>query len=201
MNLTSRRIPGLAVLLALLALAACTGMRGRTSRTGRADDPNVRGLRGDNGEVFVSDQDLAPMDEWIKRRRWILADDVEIDASKEYFSQYVSIAARIGVVHQELTESGGVTTTTLTYTGRPEDLDMVSAPRVLVGLGITASARKRLVLRLHKTTNPDVPVRFRLVARGKASAGVGDQVVNRAPELGMGATLRRGETGYVFEEQ
>jgi hypothetical protein len=191
--------------LALLAvLPACTGSarRGRAARgdASPADpSPGVRG--GASGEVFVSDADLAPMDEWIKRRRWILADDVEIDASKEYFSQYVSIAARVGLVSQEISEAPGVTTTVLTYVGAPESLDMTAAPRVLVGLGITASARRRLVLRLHKTVNPDLPVRFRLVARGKASAGVGDRVVSRAPELGMGATLRRQGDRYVFEEQ
>jgi hypothetical protein len=32
--------------------------------------------------------------------------------------------------------------------------------------------------------------------------GVGDQVVERSPELGLGATLRRLSTGgYAFEEQ
>jgi hypothetical protein len=151
--------------------------------------------------VFVSDADLAPMDEWIKRRRWVIGDEVEIDASKEYFSQVVSVAARTGLVRQEVSEAGGVTTTVLTFVGRPEDLDVTAAPRVLVGLGLTASARRRLVLRLHKTVNPDLPVRFRLVARGKASGGVGDKVLQRADELGAGATIRREGGRWVFEEQ
>ncbi len=192
------------VLLGLAALSApvaCTpGARPRDGRTDRADASDAPAAKG--SEVFVSDADLAPMDAWVRVRRWILGDEVEIDASREYFGSLVSVATRIGYVKQEIAEEAGVTTTTLTFLGRPEAVDVQTAPRVLVGTGLTASARKRLVLRLHRTTNPDVPVRFRLVARGKASTGVGDQVVSRAPELGLGASIRRlPQGGYGFEEQ
>jgi hypothetical protein len=198
MTAATRRLALLSLALVLAAaVPACRGgAGGRGSRDGSSSSAQQGG-----GDVFVSDEDLAPMDEWIRRSRWVIGDEVEIDASKEYFSQYISIAARTGVVKQELSESDGVMTTVLTFLGRPEDLDMTSAPRVLVGLGLTASARKRLVLRLHKTVNPDVPIRFRLVARGKASGGVKDRVLQRANELGTGATIRRVEGRHVFEEQ
>jgi hypothetical protein len=200
--MNAHRVALCAAVACAFAFPACTGgTRDRRSRSARGDASPETSSPDRSGEVFVSDKDLAPMDEWIKRRRWVLGDEIEIDASKEYFSQNVSIAARTGIVQQELTESHGVTTTVLTFVGRPEDLDMTSAPRVLVGLGLTASARRRLVLRLHKTVNPDLPVRFRLVARGKASGGIGDRVLQRADELGAGATIRRVDGRYVFEEQ
>jgi hypothetical protein len=188
-----------------VVLAGCTaGARDRRARggagSGAGDDG--AGARGGSGEVFVSDAELAPMDAWIRRRLWILGDQVEVDASKEYFSQVVSVVARTGYVRQDISEAGGVTTTVLTFLGRSGEVDVTNAPRAMVGTGLTITARERLVMRLHKTTNPDLPVRFRLVARGRASAGSGDQVVQRGPELTLGARIRRlPGGGHAFEEQ
>lgn len=202
-----RAIRVLAVVLAIgagLATVACTpGSRTRGGRGEGRDRPAPADPSGGGGgEVFVSDAELAPMDQWVKQRRWILGDQVEIDASREYFGAIVSIATRIGFVKQEINEAGGVTTTTLTFLGRPEQVDVQTAPRVLVGTGLTVTARRSLTLRLHRTTNPDLPVRFRLVARGKASTGSGDLVAQRGDQLGIGASLRRlPGGGYAFEEQ
>ena len=188
------------------ALASCKSGARRESRVGaqetggREGNPSQPGAEA--GEVVLTDADLAKMDAWVKRRRWILADDVDIVASREYFGPIVSITERIGVIRREDTDLGGDAISTMTFTGPREAIDVQTAPRVFIGTGLSVMARRRLTLRLLKTHAGDasVPVRIRINASGKASTGVGDQVAQRADALVMGARVFRGPDGqYAFD--
>ena len=155
-----------------------------------------------SGDVSLSDQDLAPIDGYIKKRGWILGDVVEVVASKEYFVQYISIAARIGLVKRVDSEDDNGMTSVITFLGSPEQLDVSTAPRLLIGTGITVSARQKLVLRFARTRNPDVPVRLRITAQGKARQGVGDQTLRKEEMIVIGVGLRRAPGGgWQYEEQ
>jgi len=198
------------VILSAIALCAllpaCQGggrrARGTGAQGGDATGSEPRTSGGGGGVVALTDQDLAPMDAWIRRRFWVLGDDVEIVASKEYFIQNLSIAARIGAVQRRDEEGPEEARSVLTYVGPPETLDVTSAPRVLIGTGVTVTARRTLTIRFVRTTNPDLPVRVRIAANGKASLGSGDQVTRRESALVLGAQIRRGPDGvYRFEEQ
>ena len=186
----------------LLGAAGCTGdaRRGRGDRTadgGAGEDPAC-----DTGPtVSLTDQDLAPMDGYIRRRFWILGDDVEIVASKEYFIQNLSIAARIGYVKREDKESENEGISILTFLGKPGEVDFSNAPRVLVGTGISVLARRSLTIRFTRTTSADLPVRIRIAANGDARMGMGSQVSRRDASIVLGAQLRRVSGAYVFEEQ
>ena len=61
---------------------------------------------------------------------------------------------------------------------------------------------KRLVVRLVRTTNVDLPVRLRIAANGNARLGAGNDVRRREASIVIGAQLVRGPGGaYRFEEQ
>jgi|GEM_PF-2240976 len=155
-----------------------------------------------SGQVSLSDKDLAPIDGYIKNRGWILGDVVEVVASKEYFVQYISIAARIGLVKRVDSEDDNGMTSVVTFLGSPEQLDVSTAPRLLIGTGITVSARQKLVLRFARTRNPDVPVRLRITAQGKARQGVGDKTLRKEESIVIGVGLRRAAGGgWQYEEQ
>lgn len=201
--MTARR--RLAILVAFAAVAtvlpACQS-GARRGRGGAGGDPGApeSATGGAAGEISISDAELAPMDAYIRRRFWVLGDDVEIVASKEYFIQNLSIAARIGAVKREDRDGADEAVSTITYLGQPDALDFANAPRVMVGTGITVTARRRIVVRFTRTTSADVPVRLRITATGKARMGVGDQVMRREEVLSVGAQIRRGPAGYLFEE-
>lgn len=207
---SARRRLGLLALLLLAAVAvACqTDPRrgGREARrgAGAADgDPASASPGGLSGGpvVELTDLDLAPMDGYIRRRFWVLGDDVEIVASKEYFIQNLSITARTGFVRRADDEGADEARSVLTFLGRPEDVDYSNAPRVLIGTGISVLARRTLTIRFVRTGNPDLPVRIRIAANGDARLGTGQQVTRRDASLVLGAQLRRAGQGYVFEEQ
>ena len=197
---------GLVVVLGLLVLGA-VGCRGDARRGGRGGEAGADGgataeggVDAAGGTISLTNEELAPMDGYIRRRFWVLGDDVEIVASKEYFIQNLSIAARIGAVKREDRDGADEAVSTITYLGQPDALDFANAPRVMVGTGITVTARRRIVVRFTRTTSADVPVRLRITATGKARMGVGDQVMRREEVLSVGAQIRRGPAGYLFEE-
>jgi hypothetical protein len=193
-----------AALLAGTVLAGCQagGMRTRGSGGAAAGTAGRDDGASAGGYVELTDRDLAPMDAWIRRRFWVLADDVEIVASKEYFIQNLSIAARIGVVQRRDEEGPDEARSVLTYVGPAESLDVTSAPRVLIGTGVTVTARRTLTIRFVRTKSADLPVRIRIAANGRASIGTGDQVARRDNSLVLGAQIRRDADGaYRFEEQ
>jgi hypothetical protein len=181
-----------------LPLGAChTGAR--TDRTGQGGDA-VEPAQPSVDDVVLTDRDLAPMDGFVRRRRWILGDDVEVVASKEYFAPILSITERIGSVRREDTVSGSDAVIVLAYEGPGETIDVQTAPRVLIGTGLSVMARRRLVVRLAKTTDANLPVRLEVRASGKASTGVASQVAQRGEALSIHALLRRSpQGGYVFE--
>jgi riboflavin synthase len=200
----------LLVVVATFALAATSlgcagdarrGRGGRGDRTSEGGAVTADGRGGGDGTVSLSDQDLAPMDGYVRRRFWILGDDVEIVASKEYFIQNLSIAARIGFVKREDKEGTDEATSTLTFLGRREDVDFSNAPRVLIGTGISVFARHRLTIRFVRTTSVEVPVRLRIAANGDARLGMGSTVARREPSIVIGSQLRRVGDAYQFEEQ
>src|SRR5262249_33646795 len=127
---------------------------------------------------------------------------VEVVVSKEYFIQNLSVAARIGFVKREDKEGADEATSILTFLGQPEQVDFDTAPRVMIGTGITVAARKRVVLRFVRTRDANLPVRLRIAANGNARLGTGPDVRRREPTIVIGAQLRRGVDGaYRFEEQ
>ena len=69
---------------------------------------------------------------------------------------------------------------------------------MLIGTGITVSARKVLNVRLFRTTDAATPVQLRITATGEASRGKRSVVEQRGPALQLGGTLRRGAAGWAW---
>ena len=159
-----------------------------------------RRMRSRPGMVDLTDQDLAPVDEYLRARnsKWILADHVDVYASKEYFSQVLTMNAKIGLVHRKDETVGEDEIATLTFIGHETQRSAMSNPRVMIGTGLTVSARKVLRVRMARTVNTNVPVQLRIVATGDASRGRKDEVLERAPQLQMGGTLRKANGQWVW---
>lgn len=195
----------LAVGLLVVGVGGCRGDARRGGRGAAEGDGTgadaAAGAGAEGGTISLSNQDLAPMDGYIRRRFWVLGDDVEIVASKEYFIQNLSISARIGFVKRDDKEGENEAVSVLTFLGRPGEVDFSNAPRVLVGTGISVLARRTLTIRFTRTTSPDLPVRIRIAANGDARLGMGNQVSRRDPSIVLGAQLRRVGGAYLFEEQ
>src|SRR5262245_35229442 len=91
----------LAVAVVLL-LPACQGR----SLTGSGTSDPGSGAPGRGGAVNLSPKDLLPVDMYVdagqgqKNTRWIVGDDVVVEASREYFGPAISIAARQGAVQR-----------------------------------------------------------------------------------------------------
>jgi hypothetical protein len=151
-----------------------------------------RRMRSRPGTVQLSDQDLAPVDAFISTRnsQWILGDQVDVYASKEYFSQALTMNAKIGLVHRRDEKIDGDEIATLTFIGHESQRSAMSNPRVLIGTGLTVSARKVLRVRMARTVNTNVPVQLRIVATGNASRGQKEEVLQRGPQLQMGGSIR-----------
>lgn len=185
----------LALLAAVGALGACQG------RTSLFDGGGVaRGGGGGGAVVDLSAQDLAPVDAYIHHRkasgaanaRWIVADRVEIVGSREYFGQNLTFTRASGLVERVDDVTNEESRVTLTYRGVEGSESVLTNPRVLLGTGLTVSARRVLVVRLVKTRDANRPVYLRITATGLASRGHKDVVEQRAPQLTMGGELARG---------
>lgn len=201
-----------AVLLLVGALPACQGRRllGTDAAGAVAGSPTVvpaalpshgtylGGRAGRGGGVNLSARDLAPVDWYVDARnsQWILGDEVLVEASREYFGQILSITARVGSVERSDDVRPDVTTTTLRFLMAPSQTAVENNPRVMIGTGLTISARKVLRLRLFKTTDSETPVSLRVTASGSASRGRKDKVGQRAPTLQVGGQLRRAPGGW-----
>lgn len=188
--------------LALLSTAACQGRTSLFTQGGRGAAP------GGAGTVQLTAQDLAPIDAYIHHRtatgedntRWIVGDQVEIVASREMFGQHLTFTRAMGFVERVDDTSATETRVTLTYLGAEGSETVETNPRVLIGTGLTVSARRKLVVRLVKTQDPARPVYLSITAKGLASRGRHDEVEQRAPMLTMGGELRRGPDGrYVWK--
>ena len=184
-----RSLPPIVLALACaVLLAACQGRTGFVQGSGAPGrNPQIRG-----GRVTLTDQDLAPVDAYIgvRNAQWVLGDDVEVFASREYFGQNLTIARATGLVERRDESVDGETTVTLTYVGDPGMASVGTNPRVMIGLGLTITARRSLVVRLMKTRDARRPVHLRVVARGKASRGRKEEVLERAPEIVLGGEIR-----------
>jgi hypothetical protein len=153
------------------------------------------------GTISLSDADLAPVDAYVSRRRWVVGDEVEVIASREYFAQALMVASSIGRVRRDEAEEGGGATVTLTFVGAPDEVDVTTAPRVMIGTGLNVSARKRIRIHLTKTTDAGMPVRLQVTARGLASTGAADRVDKKAEQIVLGGVLSRAPDGsYRFQE-
>lgn len=202
-----RLVPWL--LMTTLLLGACHGRTQwnptpQRTQAPRATAPRAtaprprRRIRG--GKVFLSDQDLAPLDRFISARnaQWIVGDVVNVTASREYFAQNLTVNATLGTVKRKDTTRPEATTVELLYLGAPGTASITTSPRILIGTGLTIMARKKLVLRLVKTVDVHVPVTLRVVAEGDASRGVKDDVKQRGPILSLGGDMRRSGNRYAW---
>lgn len=209
---------GRRILAAAAALAAAGALGGcmRGARTARAGsfgdgvplaDPAARTappqprMPAAPGTVSLTDADLSPVDAYVSTRRWVVADEVEVIASREYFVQALMIASSVGRVRREEAEDAGGATVTLTFVGDPGEVDVTTAPRVMIGTGLNVSARKRIRVHFTKTTDPSMPVRLQVTARGLASTGVADRVARKAEQIVLGGVLARAPDGsYRFQQ-
>jgi hypothetical protein len=200
---------------ALLALAAAVAAAGACTRGARARRPSAFGegvplssappdapppLPSGPGIVSLTDADLVPVDSYVSRRRWVIGDEVEVIASREYFVQALMVASSVGRVRREEATDANGATITLSFVGEPHEVDVTTAPRVMIGTGLNVSARRRIVIRFLRTTDPAVPVRLQVTARGMASVGAGETVERRAEEIVVGGVLRRTPEGFRFQE-
>jgi hypothetical protein len=160
----------------------------------RSNDPNV---------VQLSLADLAPVDAWLSHKtnpQWILGDDVEVVASREYFATALTISSTTsGIVQRtdDMTPAGRVVT--LRFRGAKSQAGVMNSPRVLIGTGLTVTARRVLRVHLLKTGDPGAPVHLQVTARGEATRGVRESVVERGEVLALGGTLRRRGGGYAWD--
>jgi hypothetical protein len=197
----------LAAAALLLVLPACQGrtLTGTGGGTG-GDEAGWGGTGGQRGgQVALSARDLVAADVYVdagqnqSNARWILGDEVTVEASREYFGQIVSISARQGAVHREDTTFPDETVTTLMFVMGRLQSAVENNPRVMIGTGITVSARKVLKVRLFRTTDPSTPVRLRITANGDASRGKKDVVEQRGATLQMGGMLKKGPSGWGWQ--
>ncbi len=201
----STRLPAI-LAVAILLVAGCQGRKQLNPTVARGNPGEAMGRRAPRtqprrgGNVFVSDRDLAPVDAFISARnaQWIMGDEVEVIASREYFAQVLSVNNAVGQVKRSDTVRDEETTVTLTYLGAPGSVTVTSSPRVMIGTGLTINARRRLVLHLVKTHDANVPVRLSVTASGDAVRGRKEEVLQRGPMLGLGGELRRGRSGFVW---
>lgn len=199
--------------LAPLLLAACHGpylstrlgrrvrlppaptYTGGTTRRQPSRGPRPTQATRVGGKVRLTARDLAPVDAWLDHRsnsQWILGDEVEVVASREYFAQALTINrdGLSGLVHRTDGKDGDDTVVTMTFVGRPWQMSAMSNPRVLVGTGLTITARRRLRLRLTPTRDPRVPVRLHVTANGRAVRGRHEEKLKQGDVLHLGGQLR-----------
>jgi hypothetical protein len=210
-----RRAPVAAALLLLAPLCACRGPilstrlgvpcaipRSATVAkdlpTRLAPQPAIAGPPAPAprpGKVSLRAEDLAGVDAWLDHRRnpqWILADHVEILASREYFSQALTLNRDMvgGLIRRTDTKEGDDTVVTLTFLGEDYQMTAMSNPRALVGTGFTITARRSLTLRLRPTRDSRMPVFLRVVANGRAAQGRHEDVLARSDQMIVGGNLR-----------
>ena len=193
----------LLVLVVCSSLAACQGRRLLTGGSESGAGPAFGG-EGRGGRVSLTAQDLLPVDAYVSagsqqsNTRWIVGDDVVVEASREYFGPTISITARQGAVARTDENRPDETLTTLTFTMGRLQTAVENNPRVTIGTGITVSARRTLKVRLFRTRDADRPVQIRISATGDASRGRKDVVDQRGATLEMGGVLQRSGSAFVW---
>ena len=182
------------ILAAGLLAGAC---QGRTSFFGGAGG-GAGGARGGGEIVSLTAQDLAPVDEYISTRnsQWILGDDVEVIASKEYFAQNLTVNATVGLHERTDTTTANETLIKIRYLG--QSASAMTNPRVLIGTGLTITARRTLTVRLYKTQDSSRPLALSVTARGEAVRGRKEEVLERGDLLRLGGEIRRVSGRYTW---
>lgn len=184
------------------AAPTATGPSARPAelRTRPPSTPPVR-----RGTVQLSGRDLAPVHQWLglppdgkwiredrgslAEGQWILGDTVDIVASREFFTQVLTVNTYTGQVLREDRVDGDDALIILTFMGAAGTEHATSAPRIQLGPGLMITARRTLRLRLAATDDAMRPVRLRIVARGKARRGRHDDIVARGEVLQMRGDL------------
>jgi hypothetical protein len=191
----------LVALLALGALGCRGGGLGRLTPTAPGDPPGAGG--GGGPVVSLTAAELAPVDAWISARtnpQWIVGDTVMVVASREYFATALTITSPAGAYCRRTDEqSPDETRVTLRYLGSPASASVMTNPRVMIGTGLTISARRVLVVRLVRTTDVSRPVSLRVDAQGEVALGKGEQVLRRAGAMTLGGDLARRGDRHVWE--
>ncbi len=187
-----------------LGLGACQGgglTGGGAKATGTPGGPARTQATG--SMVAVGARDLAPVDAYFRagaggsNTRWILGDEVDVVASREYFAGILSVN-RGPFVRRSDSKIGDDMLVTLTFLGTRSQASAANNPRVQLGTGVTVTAYKTLRVRLTKTVDPAVPVRIHITARGNASRGHRENIIQRGPLLTMGGNLRRTGNRWVW---
>ena len=175
--------------------------RGSNGQRASARRPSTPPPRGAGGYVKLTPGDLQPVRAWIHHRnaQWILGDNVDVVVSKEFFSQVLTLNQYSGIVHRTDKKYGDDLVVTLTYRGSAEAACAKTNPRVLIGTGLTVTARKRLRLRLAKTKSRRQPVRLYVSATGNAVRGRGEDVDTRDENaLSIQGALRWNGSRWVW---
>ncbi|MFV1959143.1 MAG: hypothetical protein ACC662_06990 [Planctomycetota bacterium] len=190
------RTSTLALLLGALLLPACQA--GKLSNRGGGAPGERRS--GRSTEAFLSDRDLAPVNAYISARnaQWILGDDVDVVASREYFAQYLTLNEPVGRVQRTDKTTIDETTVTVVYPGPKGSVNVTTSPRIMIGTGLTINARRKLVLHLVRTTNPEIPLQLRVTASGDAVRGRKQEVLQRGPMLVLGGEIGREGGRWVW---
>lgn len=182
--------------------ATAASDRGRRNNRGR----NNRPRRVTSGQIELTDRDLAPMDAFIdagaggSRTRWILGDHVEIVASKEYFAQNLTITAHHGLVRRSDSTRGEDEFVEMRFLGHAGGASAQSCPRVMLGTGISVLARKRLVVHMRRTRDPDMPVLLKVTARGEASYGHRAESIKDGDVLQLGGAISRWKGRWAWRK-
>ncbi len=185
-------------IVSVIALVAVVGIGAACQGGGFSNLPS----RGQNAgpRVVLSDADLQGVDQYFSsgaggaNTQWILGDNVEIVASREYFSNLLSLN-RGNFVNRTTRIDGDDTVETLRFLGAPNQRSAMTSPRAQVGTGVTVTARETLIVRLTRAESADRPVRIKITANGNASRGHAEKVQHRGPMLAMGGNLiRQGDT-------
>lgn len=192
-------LAGLALLLPAcqnrgLAGPGISGSPDGVAAAPRAPGTPSRAPTGRGGAVAVGAKDMAAVDAYFRagrggqNTRWILGDYVDVQASKEYFSTILSVN-RGPFVSRSDTREGDDLIVTLKFLGNAAQASASNNPRVQLGTGLTVTAYKMLRVRLMKTRDARMPVRLHITARGQASRGHREEVIQRGNVLQMGGNL------------
>ena len=178
----------------------------RPKRQPQRARPRIRGRRR-GGLVSVPSRDLQQVHDYFGERnpQWILADTVDVIASVEFFSQILTINtvdSDSGDIHRTDRSVGGDKVTVMRFTGAKGTEHALVNPRIFIGGGeralyvpgaspggLTITARKTLRLRMAKTKDASKPVRLRVLARGGARRGRGDDVAIRSEQVELRGDL------------
>ncbi len=161
---------------------------------------NVPG-RTPGAVVALSGRDLASVRQYFGRgendlsTRWVIGDNVDVIASKEFFEQLITVSRGPLVARTDRKLGRGDLLVTLRFLGQQGQASAETSPRLLIGTGWSVLARKKLVLRFVETQNAAQPVRLQIRARGDAKQGHKQKIIKEAKNIVVGGDLVRRDRG------